>query len=198
MGLDVYRYTITNEEFDSTVILYPDSKNRSLKALFEHYKNHARDFVASVFDQDAFEKDFQGDGEITNIFFSYATRNPTTMSWEDWVEFCENSFLVITTSEDKTHFISREQYDSYYKPVNAKFLKVKQEYIQRKGLNEFFYIDYLKGRAITDEDWEIQQREAVEYIFTQQELDLVKPYCVSGLPLLSTELEENQFIYFSY
>lgn len=182
MGLDVYKMMVVGESehfFD----LFEDEENKSMKALFNHFKDYLKDVAVEVND---WEKTFSG----------------MRMCYEDW-EWTSSTFdqdcVVVEFCNTKTKDVLKVNAENVTtKFVNAKRLFYTETAYQRKQMETGFYTEFLSGCWYVSEDTQNEAEDSPDYVFTQQELDRAKSYAMVGAPIVDWELEDKEFAYFSY
>lgn len=182
MGLDVYKIMVV-EESEHFFDLFEYEENKSMKALFNHFKNYAKDVVVEVYD---LEKTFSG----------------MEMRYEDW-EWKYTTFdgddAVVTFRNPETKDVLKVNCeDVATKRVNAKRLFYTETAYQRKQMKTEFYTEFLSGCWYVSEDTQNEVEDSPDYVFTQQELNRAKSYAMIGAPIVDWSLKDNEFVYFSY
>lgn len=182
MGLDVYKMMVV-EESEHFFDLFEYEENKSMKALFNHFKNYAKDAVVEV---DDWEKTFSDMG----------------MHCEDW-EWVSSTFdgesMKVTFHNPETKDVVKVNFeDVATKRVNVKRLFYTETAYQRKQMKTEFYTEFLSGCWYVSEDTQNEVEDSPDYVFTQQELNRAKSYATIGAPIVDWNLKDNEFVYFSY
>lgn len=186
MGLDVYKHKV-DKNGEHTLTLYKDDTNKSKLALFEKYSEYVEDGIEVLYDFDAA---LQKKG-----------KNPD--EWE-WLSTCCNDHTTITfvkIGAEERIVLASEEVPLSNEPVK-RLRYTKAPYTkacyQRKQMKVGFYTDFLAGCWYVSEDTDKSKDDSVDYVLTQDDLDLAKTYCEEGAPMLGWVLGENEFVHFCY
>lgn len=181
MGLDVYKCKV-DKRGESTITLYKDETNKSKIALFEKYIDWVEDDVEEVYD---FELAMKNKG-----------KNPD--EWE-WLSTIHDHNTTITFGKIGAN--DRIVFDSNDIPLrneHVKRLRYSSVAYQRKQMKVEFYTNFLAGCWYVSKDTDKQEDDSVDYVITQDDLELAKTYCEDDAPMLQWTIVENEFIHFWY
>lgn len=181
MGLDVYKCKV-DKRGESTITLYKEDTNKSKIALFEKYSGWVEDELQEVYD---FELALKNKGKNID-------------EWE-WLSTSYDHNTTFTFSKIGTK--DRIVFDSNDIPLRnepVKRLRYSGVGYQRKQMKVEFYTNFLAGCWYVSEDTDKQEDDSVDYVITQDDLELAKTYCEDDAPMLQWTLGENEFIHFCY
>lgn len=181
MGLDVYKCKL-DKDGGNTFTLYKDDTNKSKIALFEKYSDYIEDDVVSLYD---FDTALQEKG-----------KNPD--EW-DWLSTKGGDRTTITFGKIGAN--DRVAFDSEDIPLRnepVKRLRYTQVGYQRKQMKGSFYTNFLAGCWYVSEDTDKHEDDSMDYVLTQDDLELAKTYCEDGAPMLEWVLGDNEFVHFCY
>lgn len=181
MGLDVYKNKV-GKHGEHTLTLYKDDSNKSKIALFEKYSAFVEDDVEALYDIDSALKK--------------KVHNPH--EWE-WLSTKYDSCTTYTFGKIGTNeriVIDSEEIPLRNEPV--KRLRYTNVGYQRKQMKAEFYTDFLAGCWYVSEDTDKHEDDSMDYVLTQDDLELAQTYCEDGAPMLEWVLGDNEFVHFCY
>lgn len=181
MGLDVYKHKV-DKYGERTLTLYEDDTNKSKLALFEKYSIYVEDDVVALYD---FDTALQEKG-----------KNPD--EWE-WLSTEHHDRTIITFGKiGATDRIAFDSEDILLRSEPVKLLRYTEVSYQRKQMKGSFYTNFLAGCWYVSEDTDKHEDDSMDYVVTQNDLELAKTYCEDGAPMLEWVLGENEFVHFCY
>lgn len=210
MGLDIYKYKIvdvsmmTLEEKDkySSFKLEKDETNKNTIAFFETFKHFSikeeQEYIHWVKTFEAIGLKY-GDYEwrsTSNKGYEFVKKgsNYVINIFDDEDEAIKNQIL---TDPFEYVVINDEMLITYFESVDV--IYAEENNYQRKGMDKSFYSDYLSGCWYVAES-NINEDDGIFFAFTKELLDKAKNYSYDcdETPITKWELEENEFVFFSY
>lgn len=181
MGLDVYKHKV-DKRGERTLTLYKDDTNKSKLTIFEKYSDFAEDGVEVLYD---FDTALQKKG-----------KNPDEWEWLS-TKVCDRTTITFGKIGSK----ERIAFDSADIPLRnepVKLLRYTKVGYQRNQMKVEFYTGFLSGCWYVSEDTDKNKDDSMDYVLTQDDLELAKTYCEDGAPMLEWVLGENEFVHFCY